>query len=186
MEPPPLRRSNPALVVALAILAVLGGLALFGCAAPGPDASEDRPASRTAAPAPADPTAVAEPTAAGAPSSRPAVDLPPPPWTVHDGMELLGRLKVEPRLDAWAKGRAADFDDVARAARTVVAAADRIDWTGAKGRARNPGDFDAVVRDLRTRGERLGEIAARGDAQALRGAADAVAQTCADCHTLYQ
>jgi hypothetical protein len=167
--------------------ALVATLAFVACAT-----NENR-ADETASPdaaAEAAPTTEAEPTP---PAEKPdplagrlPSGLPNAPWSLHDGMEFLSDAHAEEVLEGFVKGEGLDAEKIASLAALIRASCDRIDWTTAKKRGKNPADFDLHVADVRRLAEDLGAAALDGAFDRVPGTADKLIQRCVDCHTVYK
>lgn len=106
------------------------------------------------------------------------------PTTLHNGMEMIERLHAEEKLEAWAKGEAADPTAVLEFAARMTNVLERIKWTEHKKRERNPQEYDRIVKASLDNTRALPDFVK--DAESFKKAADGLVQTCVDCHTLFK
>ena len=106
------------------------------------------------------------------------------PTTLHNGMEMIERLHAEEKLEAWAKGDAADPNAVLEFAARMTNVLERIKWTEHKKRERNPQEYDRIVKASLEGTRALPNFVK--DVEAFKKAADGLVQTCVDCHTLFK
>lgn len=106
------------------------------------------------------------------------------PTTLHNGMSMIERIHAEEKLEAWAKGGNIDPPLVLEFTARLSNVLSRIDWKDSKKRERNPADYDRLVSESIT-----GTKALYGHANSpaeFKKTADALLQSCVDCHTLYR
>ena len=106
------------------------------------------------------------------------------PTTLHNGMEMIERLHAEEKLEAWAKGEAADPAAVLEFSARMTNVLERIKWTEHKKRERNPQEYDRIVKASLDGVRALPDSVK--DAEGFKKAADGLVQTCVDCHTLFK
>jgi hypothetical protein len=165
---------------------------IAACAAP----SANEPSTQDPSTAPEGTSEATTPAVAESPPAAPASDDPlaahlpvglkAAPWTLKDGMDHFEDLHAEENLEAWAKSPPADTTPVARLAATALAVAERVDWTTAKKRPKNPTDFDHHVDEMRTHARQLGLAALAGDPGLIAARSDRLIQRCVDCHLAYK
>jgi hypothetical protein len=168
------------LVVALLLL---GFFLADGCSSPR--------GGRTVPPLPPPPPAPPPehaPAAAG-PPAPPQPESPLDPvrtLALEEAMERVSDAGLEGSLEEWANGKEANLDHVAKRTGVFLEVAPKAKWEAHEKRARNPADFDRLVRESIMKASALVAAAREKRTDAIKPLSDALLQACVDCHTRYK
>jgi hypothetical protein len=185
----------------LAALAVLVLFAADGCSSPRrastaelPPPPPAPPLEVTSAPPPPPPSEAAPPATVAQPApaaTKPAPAPAPPPlpagtMSLHDAMEQVSDADLEGSLERWAEGKDIDLAHVIKRTGVFVKVAPKIKWEEHDKRAKNPADFDRLVRESLAKARELVAAAEAGKSDQIKPLSDQLLQLCVDCHTSYK
>ncbi len=144
-----------------------------------------------AKPAPgAKPKSETQPTTkpSGKPEKTPKLDdeikaLALKPQNLGSAMHAFESEKLDQKLRGWAKDGATEFDAAKKTGVKLAALAKAIDWKKSKKRNKDPKGFDEAVTGFETATRKFAEAALKKDNAELKSSAEAVSQSCGDCHS---